>query len=90
MRHETWIEVDRAAESGQGGAVNISRLCELACPAREVPFKSEEVVAALDLLVRHGFAESCVLREKWFRVIVDSPSPMEAAEMLQLVELPAH
>lgn len=58
--------------------------------AGEVPFKSEEVEAALDLLVRYGFAESCVLGEKWFRVIVDSPSPMEAAEVLQLVGLPAH
>ena len=44
----------------------------------DVPFKSDEVQAALDFLVRYGFAESCVVGERWFRMIADTPSPVEA------------
>jgi len=46
--------------------------------AEEVPFRSDEIQAALDFLVRYGFAESCVVGDKWFRMIPDTPSPIEA------------
>ena len=50
--------------------------------AEEVPFRPDEVEAALNLLVRYGFAESCVVGEKWFRIIQDAPSPIDAVYAL--------
>ena len=57
--------------------------------AEELPFDAEEVTAALDFLVRYGFAESRLVGEKRFRMIMGSPSPMEAADMLRFLGLPA-
>jgi len=57
--------------------------------AREVPFRAGEVGVALDFLVRYGFAESRLVGEKRFRMIMGSPSPMEAADILRFLGLPA-
>ncbi len=56
----------------------------------QIPFKATEVVAALDFLVKYGFAESSTAGEEKFRMITDGPSPMEAANLLRAVQIDAH
>jgi hypothetical protein len=51
--------------------------------AEEVPFEAEEVTAALDFLVRYGFAQSSPLDGKRFKIVMGGPSPMEAAKILR-------
>ena len=53
-------------------------------------FGAEEVAAALHFLVRYDFAETSTVREERFRMISDGPSPMEAANLLRVVEIEAH
>jgi len=45
-------------------------------------FEGEEVTAALRFLVKYGFAESSFAGEQRFRMVIDGPSPMEAANLL--------
>jgi len=49
-------------------------------------FEGEEVMAALCFLVKYGFAESSIVREERFRMIMDGPSPSETAKILQVVD----
>jgi hypothetical protein len=49
---------------------------------REVRFKAEEVAAAISLLAKYGFAESSVIEEETFRMIVGCPPPREVATVL--------
>jgi len=44
--------------------------------------KRKEIAAALELLMTYGFAESIDRGERLYRMIADSPSPSEIAELL--------
>jgi len=50
-----------------------------------ISFEPEEILAALDFLVKYGFAQSATLEEEAFRMITNGPSPMEAAEILRIL-----
>jgi RIO-like serine/threonine protein kinase len=54
---------------------------------REVRFKAEEVEAAMSLLAKYGFAESSLVGEETFRMIVGCPPPREVAAVLWSVGL---
>jgi hypothetical protein len=56
---------------------------------REVPFKAEEVAAAISLLAKYGFAESSAVEEETFRIIVGCPPPKEVAAVLWAAGLSA-
>lgn len=49
----------------------------------------DEVAVALHFLVRYGFAEPSFGGEERFRIIMDGPSPMEAADLLHVIEIEA-
>jgi hypothetical protein len=49
----------------------------------------DEVAVALYFLVRYGFAEPSFGGEQRFRMIMDGPSPMEAADLLHVIEIEA-
>jgi hypothetical protein len=54
-----------------------------------VTFETVEVSAAIDLLVKYGFAERSVDVGEWrFRILRGCPSPLEAAEILLRTGLP--
>ena len=55
----------------------------------QIPVKPTEVVAALDFLVKYGFAKSSTAGGKKFRMITRGPSPMEAANLLRAVQIDA-
>jgi hypothetical protein len=49
---------------------------------QEAGFEAEETTAALCFLVKYGLAESSVLGGESYRMIIDGPSPAEAAKIL--------
>lgn len=55
---------------------------------KHVPFSPKELSAVVDFLVKYGFAQLSVKRVKRFKMVVDCPSPMEAANILESLGLP--
>jgi len=51
--------------------------------ANKFSFQPEEIQAALDFLLKYGFVQSSTHGEEAFRMIMEGPSPMEAAKVLQ-------
>lgn len=49
------------------------------------PSKSTEVIAAIDFLVKYGFAQSSAGKYEKVRMITDGPSPTEALRLLRIV-----
>jgi hypothetical protein len=52
----------------------------------KLSFQPEEIQAALDFLLKYGFAQSSKLGEEAFRMIKEGPSPMEAAKVLRALQ----
>jgi hypothetical protein len=53
---------------------------------KDMPFRAAEVYAALDFLVRYGFAELSAPRNDHIRMIMNGPSPMEAMKLIRVLE----
>jgi hypothetical protein len=49
--------------------------------------RSTDTIAALDFLVKYGFAESSTAAQERFRMIADGLSPIEAVDLLRAVGL---
>jgi hypothetical protein len=50
-------------------------------------FRSAEVIAALDFLMKYGFVESSTADHERLRIIPDEPSPMESVRLIRIVGL---
>jgi len=55
--------------------------------AKHLPFRLEHVAAAVDFLVKYGFAQFSSQHGRRFRLIRESPPPRDIAQLLRHFEL---